>query len=65
MERSNAGTVVALIQVEVVAEMVVIGSKRAFSTSSILHLFRFSDRVVPLIARTSFSFLVLNLSLNL
>jgi hypothetical protein len=52
---------VGLIQVETVVETVVVGSKKAFSTSSILCLFGFSERVVPLITRTHFSFLVLNL----
>jgi hypothetical protein len=61
MERSDAGAVLALIQVEVGAKMVVIGSKMACSTSSALRLFGFSDRVVPLNTRMHFSFLVLNL----
>jgi hypothetical protein len=39
MEKSNNGAVVPSMQVEVEAEMVMMGSKKAFSTSSILHLF--------------------------
>ncbi len=61
MERSDDGAEVVLIQAEMVVESVVVGSKKAFSTSSILCLFGFSDRVVPLITRARFSFLVLNL----
>jgi hypothetical protein len=54
MERSEDGAEVGLIQAEIVVESVVV-AKKAFSTSSILRLFGFSDRVVPLITRARFS----------
>jgi hypothetical protein len=43
IERSDAGAEVGLMLVEVGMEMVAMGSKKAFSTSSILRLFGFSE----------------------